>query len=128
MPRSTFCFSTMLMMPAMPSGSYLAEGFGTTSTRSRMPAGRLLRYAPSCWPEIGAGRPLIWMATFSLPQADLAIGVDGDRRRGLEHLARVGRRGRDVLGAVRVAIGLDRHGVLLPDDLYLSERHGDAGE
>jgi hypothetical protein len=71
---------------------------------------------------------LIWIDVLVTTQAHLAIGVDGDGGCGLEHLARVGRGGRDVLGAIRVAVWLDGDGVLLLDDGDFAERGGDASE
>ena len=56
------------MMPAIPSGSYLADGLAITSMRSMVFAGSVLRYDASCAPRIGVGRPLIWTTTFSLPR------------------------------------------------------------
>jgi len=56
------------MIPAIPSGSYFADGFGTTSMRSITFADSVFRYAASWVPRIGVGRPLIWMTTFSLPR------------------------------------------------------------
>jgi hypothetical protein len=58
-PASASCFSTMLMIPATPSGSSRADGFGTTSTLSTMSADSCARKLPSCAGLSGLFRPLI---------------------------------------------------------------------
>ena len=55
-------------MPAIPSGSYLAEGFGTTSTRSITFGRQALEVGTELRAGDRRGRPLICTATFSLPR------------------------------------------------------------
>jgi len=60
-------------MPPSPSGSFLADGFDTTSTLATMFAGSWARKVPSCCPRIGETRPLICTTTFGLPRSDTLL-------------------------------------------------------
>jgi hypothetical protein len=67
-PISASWFSTMLRMPAVPSGSFFADGFLETSTRDTVLAGSCARKLPSCSPSSGEERPLICTTTFWFPR------------------------------------------------------------
>ena len=65
----------MLMMPAVPSGEYLAEGLSMTSMRSMLSAGiccrisaRLSLVSPLCL-------PLIHTSTLELPRSEISPSV-----------------------------------------------------
>ena len=67
-PCSLFFFSTILIIPLMPSGSYFAEGLVITSTDSMALAGMPESTPALPAPLIPLGLPSIKMVTFPLPR------------------------------------------------------------
>ena len=66
-PANLFSFSTILMIPAMPSGSYLAPGLVITSISAIFAAGTLCRSDLISPPAILDGFPSIIRFTLELP-------------------------------------------------------------
>src|SRR6267143_2066665 len=131
LPSSARCFSTMLMIPATPSGFSRADGLGITSTLSTRSAGSCARKLPSCAGFSGLGRPLSWTTTAVLPQTHNVIDVHVDGRHVAQHIERrAAARGGHIADDVGDAVRRKLHVVLLSldhDRLQLdrrgSERH-----
>ena len=67
-PANLFSFKTMLMIPAIPSGSYLAPGLVITSTSAMLAAGMLRKSDFTSPPAMVDGFPSIMRFTWELPR------------------------------------------------------------
>ncbi len=84
MPRFVFFFNTRLIIPAVPSGSYLADGFVTTSMLSIELAGICVRTSELLMPASPDGLPSIKKVTFVFPRK---ATVPSAQQLRMEHFA-----------------------------------------
>ena len=82
-PLKRLFFSTIFIIPEVPSGSYFADGLATISTRSIEPAGNASNKVLPFPPLSELGRPLIKIITepspLSVTPPSSSTSTDGNR-------------------------------------------------